>query len=282
MKYKSIPFILSVIAGAVFAQSGPAYRPENINRFHKVGVQLGLQREALVDEVYSPLLYDGIGPGLGLRYELERLYSYHRVTLSGSGHPISPADESIPEFFIYLLRGQGQRITHYSANATNLSLRYDYQRLVSRITRYQLKWYVGGSLDHRLYYFEKPSEQDRSWITAYSLKASTKLEYVRSCNHAFSVQLFLPLFSLVHRPPYAGYDQNSMDYTWYDYFSRAKPINLNSYYHISGLVTYEYYLDCRRALSFSWESAFSRCTAPRSLSLLSHQIKLGVIFLFRS
>ena len=264
------------------AQSGPAYRPGNINRFHKVGINLGVQSEALLDEVYSPLLYDGIGIGLGLRYELERLYSYHRVTLRGSGHPISPTDESVPESFNYLLRAEERWITHHSAHATDLELRYDYQRLVSRFPRYRLNWYVGGSLDHRVYYFKMHSEQDRSWIVAYSLEASTKLEYIRSCNHALSVQLFLPLFSLVHRPPYAGYDDNSMHYTGFDYLSRVKPMNVGGYNYLSGLVTYEYYLDCRRALSFSWESSFTTCAVPRFLSLLSHQFKLGMIFLFRS
>ncbi|MFC1583731.1 hypothetical protein ACFL4U_03500, partial [Candidatus Neomarinimicrobiota bacterium] len=144
-----------------------------------------------MDEVYSTLLYEGKGVGLNISYELEKLYSYHRISLSGSAHSISPADESIPESFIYLLRDGEQRITHYSANAVDLNLRYDYQRLITRFTRYRLKWYLGGALDNRLYYFKRHSEQDRSWIVAYSLDASTKLEYVRSCNHAFSIQLFL-------------------------------------------------------------------------------------------
>lgn len=126
------------------------------------------------------------------------------------------------------------------------------------------------------------SEPDRAWIVAHSLEVSTKLEYIRSCNHALGVQLFLPLFSLVHRPPYAGYDENSMHYTVFDYLFRAKPMSMGRYNYLSALVTYEYYLDCKRALSLSWESSYTTCSVPRSLSLLSQQFKLGMIFLFRS
>jgi hypothetical protein len=282
LKYQTISLILYLITSSVLAQSGPAYRQDNINRFHKVGIQLGVEREALLDEVYSPLLYQGQSVGLTISYELEKLYSYHRLSFSGSAHPISPADESIPESFVYLLRNTGQRLTHYSANAANVNLRYDYQRLITRVTWFRLKWYLGGALDHRLYYFKRHSEQDRSWIVSYTLDASTKLEYVRSCNHAFSVQFFMPLFSLVHRPPYAGYDENTMDYSSLDYLARVKPMNTSRYYHITGLMSYEYYLDCRTALVFSWTSSFSKCTDPRSVSMMSHQIMCGLIFLFRS
>ncbi|MFC1547252.1 hypothetical protein ACFL5M_01870 [Candidatus Neomarinimicrobiota bacterium] len=282
MKYKSVPLIVAVVTSIAFAQSGPAHPPDNINRFHKVSFRMGVQQEGLMDEVYSTLLYEGKGVGLNISYELEKLYSYHRISLSGSAHSISPADESIPESFIYLLRDGEQRITHYSANAVDLNLRYDYQRLITRFTRYRLKWYLGGALDNRLYYFKRHSEQDRSWIVAYSLDASTKLEYVRSCNHAFSIQLFLPVFSLVHRPPYAGYDENTMDYSGFDYLSRVKPMDVSRYFNVSGLVSYEYYFDCKTALTFSWMSSFSRCTDPRSASIMSHQIKCGLTFLFRT
>jgi hypothetical protein len=73
-----------------------------------------------------------------------------------------------------------------------------------------------------------------------------------------------------------------MDYSSLDYLTRVKPMGISRYYHVSGLLSYEYYLDCRTALVFTWTSSFSRSTEPRSVSIMSHQVRFGLTFLFRS
>jgi hypothetical protein len=259
-----IPAIAAISLATTAASAGEEAQPEHF---------AGLHAAALVhwsyDERFSPLAYRGASFGGALSYEFRGEENHH---MAGARFGIGPTTGGFDERMTYVDEEGVARTLTVDRTQIQAALNYAYHRALARSPRGRTRLYLGALADAYVYLV---SSLSFNWLAAYSLNASAQLTADPAPRHFVAVRFYVPLLTYLCRPPWSIYDDSVMDVPeWKNAFS-GHLTSLNEYVRLTAELRYEYAIDRRWRLSFSYELSYFYTDDPTPFYAVANSFLVG-------
>lgn len=200
---------------------------EHLSSKNQVGIQIGFAKNFLSDEVFSPLNYSGNGINFGLSYKI--LKPKH-LLLSEINYSISTISNSIS--------------TYTESRNDVADLRISYLRKVGSASK-SFKMYFGGGLSNHFNNLIFEDADATTYFNLHAVELSYYAAYHINSKHQLNLLLHVPIFGVLVRPPYTGWDSDSFEKTGLALAYNGKWTSTKDF---SGLVlaaSYEYSLSSK-------------------------------------
>ncbi|MDD5363489.1 MAG: hypothetical protein PHN88_15310 [Ignavibacteria bacterium] len=272
---KTILIILFCLSGSsAFCQSikTPVQKTGNA---HSLGLSLGLNNYHSRDEYLSPVIFSGNMFYSGLHYQLNTGRYMHNAEASYSfGNPDSDVQP----------RDVKEKIGYFS---------YSFVRLIGseQLAGNPLEIRIGGGVSSFAAHTDFDAVDktynytfyDRSWYWSHSVNLLFGSEYKLSGQNNISVQISLPVFSLVSRPR-EGHHFDRDNLIVYDNFlkaaARCSPEYLWDNFVIHFEAAYKQKLDENISVSLNYRFNYSSIDRPYNMRSYMNQFFAGIDYTF--
>lgn len=259
MKQITLITLFCVLGWTVmFAQEQKEQKPRSNN--NALRVQAGLEQGYFKDLNFSPLNYSSLGLAIKLAYERE-LKNNDRIFFS-----INPQ--------LGRLKSEASEYTKSDHYNVNLELGY----LVDLpIKSPKLEAMVGGQLHTYLDLTFYGGTSAVSFFGLHSLDLLGQLSWKIDEKQTVIGNLSLPVFGLLSRPPYTGWDKYIVEHADnpLPVFFRGDWTSFNDYLAVSWNVQYEYQLAQTVDLIAEYQFSYHRTEQLKTAILPSNQITFG-------
>ena len=234
-----------------------------------LGLSIGFNQAYFKDIILSTLQYREVGLAYGLDYQ----------EINSKGHIFRTHIDFSPG----RLRTKVSKFfdADYLAGGINVDV---LKRLNTSSTQ-KSTWHIGGGYHFRVYYLEyyedEPGDEDAfSFFGSHSLTFLANWNYQIGSTSNFSASVGLPLFNLILRPAYNGFDNVTDDYGAIQRLTKGELGSFNK------LITFDIDLRYQRKLlgHFHWvfvyQGRYQNARAEQGMVRFNSQIRTGPIYVF--
>lgn len=256
-------FIFLFTTHLVIAQSKEANEPEY--KQTELTLKIGLNQGYLKDLQISKLHYQQTGLVYGIHFSRRKQKSIFTIRLDY--HNIKGKTDASDYF------------TLTGNHVGNLSIEY-----LIKLKKAPAKWnfHIGPQFKTSFSYFNWGGQDSFSFLINHSLGIALQTDYTLSEKHSFYSNLSLPLFNLLVRPPWAGYDDELEA-------NSDKPLKLitngdftsvNIYRAIDWYFNYRNQFSEHWALNFQYRFQYQLMTGDRQVNFMQNQYTVGLTKMF--
>jgi len=232
-------------------------------RKNSIDLQFGSGLGYLKDLNYSPLNYSSGGLVVNSGYQ-RYLKNDNRLFFSAD-FQFGELNTAVSEF---------NTTDHY-----NINLELGFLKNIS-INSSKIKSWLGGQYHA---YFDIVFYDDELAITFYglhSLDLSGSISWDITSKQALSSTISLPVFGLLIRPPWTGWDMYIIEHEAYPLFFRGKWTSLNDFFAFNWNIQYRYTISPRWDLTAKYLFRYYRTDELETAIIPSNQFTIGTRFSF--
>ena len=257
IKYFLLILIVALTYSKVYSQKDSAIQ-------NSITISTGLNQGYFKDLNFSPLKYSISGVNYGITYSRINNKSIFFTCIDFNNNTINTIQQTVFPKSKYL---QGK-------------LKIAYLRKVNKISN-KVDFFLGGQYQSNANYIDF-LEESTSFLVAHSLGISFYGEFHFNNKHAINASISLPLFTLMVRPPYSGFDEELDENT-------DKPLRLitdgyftsvNNYVSPSFSIQYEYNLTKRFSISGEDQIKYQNQSKNDRFITYQNQIRIGLSYKF--
>ncbi len=262
---KTLNLVCLILVGAtnIYAQKDTTQR----NLKNKIAIEFGYNQVYLKDHVFSPLNYTGGGSLISLNYqrnsnELKNMI-FVDFNLISTGLKTNASD----------LLSSHQYIG-------NFEIGYLRNTRISIMPKIEL--FIGTSYISEIGYLDWFSES-RSYFATHGLTAKTLLLYQPKPKHLIQTTLSIPIFQLMVRPPYNGFNKETeelFDRSIIRLVFKGKFASFNQYFGLFWKTSYTFQLSRRWDLDFAYSLNYRRTYEENHLIQFNNILSSSIHFKF--
>lgn len=250
-------FLLILIVALTYSK---VYSQKDSTIQNSITISTGLNQGYFKDLNFSPLNYSISGVNYGITYSRRKNKSIFLTSLVFNNNTINTMQQTVFPEAIYF---QGKVKIAYLRKLTKISNKVDF--------------FLGGQYQSNANYIDWQGEST-SFLVAHSLGISFYGEFRFNNKHAINSSISLPLFTLMVRPPYSGFDEELDE-------NSDKPLRLitngyftsvNNYVSPSFSIQYEYNLTKRFSISVEYQMNYQNQSKNDRFITYQNQIRIGL------
>ena len=279
-------FSLFVVQESILAQTIPADSSALKNR---IGFHFGLEHNLYLDELVTPLIYNGNGVQFDVNYQRKNIKSLFEITIDYAAlhekakyHPdrilyITPL-EFLPEIAI-----NGDTILDAKVSPASLphvGFYIAYFRKINPTKKHRTSLYLGGSFCSNIRIPESNNVVAFSPVWLNELNLDMKSSYEFNSKLKVSIGAELPVFSLPFRLPYSISPVEPNKGIYKSVFSDIKAATWNKYQSVNALIGIDYLLNKRFVLQLNASGYYLRYSYPKSIHFLQNNFTGGISYSF--
>lgn len=228
-------------------------------------LKIGLNQAYLKDLQISKLHYRQTGLVYGIDFSRKKQKSIFNIRLDY--HNIKGKTDASDYF------------TLTGNHVGNLSIEY-----LRKLKKAPAKWsfYLGPQFKTSFSYFDWGGQSSFSFLINHSLGLTLHTDYILSKKHSLHSTLSLPLFNLLVRPPWAGYDlelETNLDKPL-KLITNGDLTSVNKYRAMDWYFNYRNQLSEQWALNFQYRFQYQLITGERQINFMQNQYFVGLTKMF--
>jgi len=230
-----------------------------------ISFQLGVERGYFKDLNFSPLHYSSSGLVINLGYQ-RYLKNDNRLFFS-SNIQMGELNTAVSEFNI--------------SDHSNVNLELGFLRNIP-VNASKLTLWLGGQYH---FYFDAVFYEGTEAITFYglhSLDLTASISWDISSKHALSSTISLPVFGLLLRPPWTGWDKYIVEHedNRLPLYFRGKWTSLNDFFAFNWNIQYYFAITPGWSLTAEYQFRYYRTDELKTAIIPSNQFTVGTRFSF--
>lgn len=235
------------------------------NRKNSISLNVGFAKGLFKDENYSPMNYSSNNFAIDIGYE--RDFKNENLLFFSPSFQTGTLRTPVSEF---------NTSDHY-----NINLELGYLFKVSN-DRSKTDFYIGGQYHSYLDLVFYDGTESITFLGLHSLDVSTRLSKRVSDKHILTTNISLPLFGLLARPPYTGWDKYIVEHADnpLPVFFRGDITSLNHFLAFNCNVQYQYEISPFFGLSVEYQFRYYKTNVLKKAIIPNNQITIGVILKF--
>ena len=254
-------FLLILIVALTYSK---VYSQQDSTIQNSITFSTGLNQGYFKDLNFSPLNYSISGVNYGITYSRINNKSIFLTSLDFNNNKVNTIQQTVFPKSKYI---QGK-------------VKIAYLRKVNKISK-KVDFFLGGQYQSNINYIDF-LEESTSFLAAHSLGISFYGEFHFNNKHAINASISLPLFTLMVRPPYSGFDEELDE-------NIDKPLRLitngyftsvNNYVSPSFSIQYEYNLTKRFSISGEYQMNYQNQSKNDRFITYQNQIRIGLNYKF--
>lgn len=271
--------MVAACAGQAIAQ-GQGFGPDFSTRRNALGLRLGFNRMAVLDQNTSSLVYRGNIPMVGLEYQAyeENGYLIARLQL---GHG-SFSSKSYPgrtiSFLSQNVRGEIDSV-NVPMSGTNTLARLEFGYLQKINPGNQLELAAGGIASNELFYpqgFTMPG-----LMNVAALSPAVQLSYLTDAKSFFSIGFTVPLVSAVSRSAYHNSVSLPSGSKVGGFFKQGSTVQgFNQHRQMKIAAVWHYRVGSRWLAGLHYDFRALRNAKPRELNAVQHELSISMQYLY--
>ncbi|AFM02608.1 hypothetical protein Fleli_0106 [Bernardetia litoralis DSM 6794] len=230
-----------------------------------IGMQAGYTQSYIKDLNYSPLNYSAQGFNIGLSYE--RITKKENLFFLKTDFSSSTLSHKISDKF--------------DADRYLVNLEIGYLKNI-HLSNEKLNLKIGGSYHSYIDATFFDGIEAITFFTLHGVDISTRFSYQISSKKRLTTSLSVPVFGLLVRPPYTGWDKfiiESQD-TPAKVFFRGDLASINKYVALNWNLNYSYSLSPKWNLSAQYQLRYYKTKELDLAKYLTNQLSFGANFKF--
>lgn len=253
-----------LLIGECLLALGSAYAQVDFRPSHSINASIAYDYGYLKDQNFSPLNYQEQGKTYSLTYQWKSARQLDQLSFRADYGTGILQTKASSVFTTDYIRG-------------NLSI--SYLRKLFTSAGGTTQWSLGSRYHFYLNYMDWEEQSAFSFFANHSLDISTSFQHQVSALQQFSAQLHVPLWSLIVRPPYNGFDQELV------YNNEQNPLGLitdgtgGSFNRLIAFqlnAAYQYQLSPRWGMELAYQARYQNLSDTHKLIHLQHQLSAGL------
>jgi hypothetical protein len=230
-----------------------------------IQLQIGLEKGYFKDLNFSPLNYSSRGLAINLGYQ--RFFKNDDRFFFSSDFQSGELNTAVSDF---------NTSDHY-----NLNLEIGYLKNIPNNTS-KIKILIGGQFHSYIDVVFYEGSEAVTFYGLHSLDLTGRISWDISTRHALFSTISLPVFGLLVRPPWTGWDKYIVDHqnNPLPVFFRGNWTSLNDFFAFNWDIQYQYAITPRWDLTAQYQFRYYRTEELKTAIIPSNQFTIGTNFKF--